>query len=392
MPSLSMNRRRFLSLAGGASCAVVWNEAEAAMQPFGGRTLVLVELNGGNDGLNMVVPYGDPAYYKLRPKLGIARDRVLALDEGLGLHPSMGALRKLWQEKKLGIALGVGYPDPNLSHFRSIEIWNTGSDTHELLDEGWVARAFAEAGAMGRMDADGMVLGDRSEVGPLFGPRMNVIGIDNPEAFVKRASQMHDAEGRPLNPALAHVIETQRQVKTAAKTMLERKLDQVDPGGAFPDNPFGRQLKIAAQLIVGDIQVPVVKVALTGFDTHRGQADPHGRLLEQLSDGLLAFTRAMEAKGHWDKVLVMTYAEFGRRAAENASGGTDHGTAAPHFILGGRVRGGFYGGQPALGDLIDGNLRHRLHFRSLAATAVRDWWGLKGGFIPEPSLPCLASV
>lgn len=387
----AMKRRHFLSLAAGASFAVVCGKPGlAAVRPFGGRTLVLVELNGGNDGLNTVVPYGDPVYYKLRPKLGIARDRVLALDEGLGLHPSMAGLRKLWDEKKLGIALGVGYPDPNLSHFRSIEIWNTGSDTHELLDEGWVARAFAEAGVMGQMDADGMVLGDRSEVGPLFGPRMNVIGIDNPEAFVKRANQMHDAEGRPLNPALAHIIETQRQVKTAAKTMLERKLDQVDPGGRFPETPFGRQLKSAAQLIVGDIQVPVVKVALTGFDTHRGQADPHGRLLDQLSEGLFAFARAMEAKGRWDQVLVMTYAEFGRRAAENASGGTDHGTAAPHFVLGGRVKGGFYGGQPRLDDLSDGNLRHRIHFRSLEATAVRDWWGLKGGFIQEPSVACLA--
>lgn len=386
-----MNRRTFLTSAAALPLAFSSGRALGATpSPLKQRVLVLVELNGGNDGLNTVIPYADPLYRKLRPNLGIGRDRVLPLDEHLGLHPSLEPLRPLWSGRRLGIALGVGYPEPNLSHFRSIEVWNTGSNSAELLDDGWIARAFAEARIAGAFTADGVVLGDRSEPGPLFGPGLNVLGIDSPAAFAKRASQMANPRGHPANPALSHILEVQTHMKAAARTMVERRLDTVEPGADFPVDAFGRQMRSAAQLIVAGIEVPVIKVALGGFDTHRGQAGEQARLLGQLAAGLAAFARAMEASGQWDRVLVMTYAEFGRRPAENASGGTDHGTAAPHFLLGGRVRGGFYGAQPPLDDLAFGNLKYRVHYRSLVATALREWWGLKAGFVAEKALGCLA--
>jgi uncharacterized protein (DUF1501 family) len=385
-----LDRRRFLTLAGSLPLAFApVSQALAAAPALGRRTLILVELNGGNDGLNTVVPYADPAYAKLRPRIGIARERVLQLDERLGLHPSLEPLMELWKERRLGVALGVGYPEPNLSHFRSIEIWNTGSDSAELRDDGWVGRALADAGLLGAFAADGVVLGDRSETGPLFGPRMNVLGMDSPENFVRRANQMNTPKGKPANPALAHVVDVQNRMKATARTMLEKKLDEVDAGGEFPRNGLGNQLRSAARIVAGGVDVPAIKVSLTGFDTHRGQIDSHARLLKELADGLLAFARAMEAKGLWDKILVMTYAEFGRRAGENANEGTDHGTAAPHFILGGRVKGGLYGQQPRLDDLEDGNLRHGMHYRSLVATATRQWWGLKTAIAEKP-LNCIA--
>jgi uncharacterized protein (DUF1501 family) len=386
-----MDRRQFLGLAGALPLAFAGSSrALAATPPLGKRTLLLVELNGGNDGLNTVIPYADPRYMELRPRIGIPRDQVVQLDEHLGLHPSLAPLMPLWRDKKLGVALGVGYPQPNLSHFRSIEIWNTASNSNQLLTDGWVPRAFSDAGLLGAFDADGVVLGDRNESGPLYGDHANVLGISNPEDFVKRAAQMTAADGRPANAALAHIVDVQNHMRSAAKSMLERKLDKVDPGGDFPKTGFAAQLRSAARIIVADMDVPAIKVSLTGFDTHRGQADAHARLLAELAGGLAAFSQAMKKKGLWDRVLVMTYAEFGRRAAENANSGTDHGTAAPHFILGGKVKGGFYGSQPPLGDLNDGNLQYRLHYRSMIATATQDWWRLKAGVVAEKPLGCIA--
>jgi uncharacterized protein (DUF1501 family) len=385
-----MDRRHFLLSAGALGSlslmAPPFAPAVAASPLLGNRILLLVELHGGNDGLNTVIPYSDPLYAELRPKLAIGRDKVLQLDERLGLHPAMSPLMGLWKDGQMAVALGVGYPTPNLSHFRAIEIWNTASQPTEILDEGWVARVFREAGVGTGFTADGVIFGSRSEPGPLYGPKMRVLEIDKPKNFVKRAKRMVQVAEVPTNPALAHIVAVQNDLKSVVGKFIAHDFDSTDPGATFPRNRFGRQMEAAAKLIVSGVEVPVLKVAHGGFDTHRRQAGPHRRLLEQLAGGLEAFAAAMKKNGVWDRVLVMTYAEFGRRAPENASLGTDHGTAAPHFILGGRVRGGLYGEQPPLNDLTRGNLHHRLHFRSLIATATREWWGLPAGFIKEKPL------
>ena len=200
---------------------------------------------------------------------------------------------------------------------------------------------------------------------------------------------MKDLARAAPNPALAHVVRVQNDVRRAAQRILEKGVDTIDPGASFAATPFGRQLETAARLLRAGVAVPVIKVSIGSFDTHANQARNHQVLLEQLASGLAAFAQSMETAGLWDWVLVMTYSEFGRRAGENGSAGTDHGTAAPHLMMGGRIRGGFYGDQPPLDGLGDGNLVHRVHFRSLYATVAREWWGFEAPTIAERGLGCI---
>ncbi len=381
-----MNRRHFLGLAGALPLALMPLRAPLGAARWD-RVLVLVELFGGNDGLNTVVPYADPQYHRLRPTLAIGRDRVLPLDERLGLHPSLASLMPMWQGGELAVALGVGYPDPNLSHFRSIDIWDTASDAGETVRQGWIARLLEESRSAGRFDAAGVVLG-RNSLGPLASREPIALSLDDPDRFAAEAGRLEETPRRTATTALAHVTGVHQRSLHGGRALVDSNLQTA--GAVFPPTSLGRRLETVARLLASGFAVPAIKVSLTGFDTHAGQAAVHGRLLRQLADALAAFAAAMKSHGLWERVLVMTYAEFGRRVAENGSLGTDHGTAAPHFLLGGRVRGGLYGEQPPLDDLRDGNLAHRLHFRSLYATAAREWWGLEARFMGEKGLGCIA--
>jgi uncharacterized protein (DUF1501 family) len=187
---------------------------------------------------------------------------------------------------------------------------------------------------------------------------------------------MASPEARPPNPALAHVVQVQREIQDTARELRELLARAPGAPAEFPNGPLAQQLRIAARLIQADAVVPVVKLALGGFDTHANQPGVQANLLRLLGEGLAALRKTLAQAGRWDRVLVMTYSEFGRRAAQNGSNGTDHGTAAPHFVMGGRVKGGFYGPPPSLSDLVDGHLRHAIDYRSLYATAARGWWGL----------------
>ncbi|MDP6804628.1 MAG: DUF1501 domain-containing protein [Rhodospirillales bacterium] len=406
-----MERRRFLSLLGALplAAASACRAKIAALAPehvvapacaadtasadtpaeWWRRTLVLVELEGGNDGLNTVIPFADAAYYRLRPKLAIKRERVIQADERLGFNAALEPLMPWWQGCRMAVVLGVGYPEPNLSHFRSVEIWETASETEEYLDSGWAARLFAERPLREALAADGIILG-RNQAGPLFGPGFRAVSLNKPEDAVRQAKKMKDLAHAATNPALAHVVRVQNDIRRAAERILETGVDTIDPGASFAATPFGRQLEIAARLLRAGVAVPVIKVSIGSFDNHANQARTHQVLLEQLASGLAAFAQSMETAGLWDRVLVMTYSEFGRRAGENGSAGTDHGTAAPHLMMGGRVRGGFYGEQPSLDGLADGNLVHGIHFRSLYATVAREWWGLEAPAIAERPLGCIA--
>ncbi len=384
-----MNRRNFLATAAMAPLVsfVPYRLAHAAAR--WDRVLLLIELSGGNDGLNMVVPYADPNYAKLRPTVGIKREAVLQMDERLGLAPEMSPLMPLWKNKELAVALGVGYPDPNLSHFRGIDIWNTATDSDESATVGWISQIF-KAGEAPPVEfaADGIVVG-RGSVGPLRAPDRRVLVLENGGAAAmneaKRMVAAPDMGGG--NAALAHVLATQQSFKMSSAAVLAKNVDKVDPGATFPAGDFGSQLQMAARLLVGGVQVPVIKATLGGFDTHAGQPVDQPALLAQLASGITAFSESMKKNGLWDRVMVMTYSEFGRRPKENGSSGTDHGTAAPHFIAGGKVKGGFYGAQPSLTDFFDGNnLTHTTHFRSMYATAASEWWGISVPFLKEKPL------
>jgi uncharacterized protein (DUF1501 family) len=382
-----MKRRDFLKIAAGA---LIWQlnpsllPSLRAAASSSQRILVLIELKGGNDGLNMLVPYTDQRYYRLRSGLAVQRDSVLPLSEQLGLNPRLKALMDAWQQKQLAIVAGVGYPQPNRSHFRSIEIWETGSSSSQYVQSGWLARALPKMPTSAKAIADGVAIG--GDAGPLAGGDLRLVIMRNLEHFFRKARRVQQIKASSQNPALKHLLAVQNDVYRSAEA-LDRMQNQVPLRVAFPQTMIGRHLQTAARLISGGAAIPVIKVSHGGFDTHAKQRNLHDRLLEQLAEAMSAFRRAMQQIGCWEQVLVMTYSEFGRRPAENGSRGTDHGTAAPHFAMGGKVKGGLYGRQPSLQELENDDLRFSVDYRSLYATVGRRWWGLNKEFLDGGPYP-----
>lgn len=378
-----MDRRDFLSAVGAATVAAIAPaSAFAQRNPAGyANLLIVVELKGGNDGLNTVVPYADADYYALRPRLAIPRDQVLQLDARAGLHPSLEPLMAMWQNRELAVVQSVGYPKANLSHFRSIEIWDTASRSDEYLGEGWLARAFAAAPAPRAFAADGVVVGG-AEMGPFAGGGTRAIALTNTEQFLSQA-RLAMPSGQSGNAALRHILRVEQDIVQAAAGLNGNHVYATE----FPPTPFGNAARTAAQVIASKAGVAAVKLSMNGFDTHGNQLATHARLLKNLAEGLTALRAALVEIGRWDSTLIMTYAEFGRRPRENLSNGTDHGTASAHFVLGGRVKGGLYGLPPALSRLDgNGNLPFAVDFRDVYASVLERWWGvdstraLKGRF------------
>ena len=367
----AMQRRDFLKLSALVPFAGVAGLARAAAdRPR--RLLVLVELKGGNDGLNTVVPFADPRYRELRPRIAIPREQVVQLTERVGLHPSLAPLKAVWDAKELAIVQGVGYPDPNLSHFRSIEIWDTASRSDEYLDEGWLARAFERSPSPAEYAADGVVVG-AGGMGPLTGRRVRALSLASPEQFVRTAGLAHAEPARTRNAALAHILYVENEVAASADRLRGTREFRT----AFPAGAFGSSVHAAAELAANPAGIAVVRLSLASFDTHANQLPVQANLLRQLGEGLVALRAALTEAGLWDRTVVATYAEFGRRPRENESGGTDHGTASAHLVLGGAVRGGLHGAEPALDRLdANGNLAHAVDFRAYYATFLERWWGM----------------
>ena len=272
-----MRRRDFLA----ASVAALVVPRPALAQARYRRLLILVELKGGNDGLNTVVPYADPAYYELRPRLALARDAVLQLDARAGLHPALEPLMPMWRADELAVVQGVGYADPNLSHFRSIEIWDTASASDQYLSSGWLARAFAADPAPPGFAADGVAVGG-NDMGPLAGAPRAIV-LNDPDQFLRQA-RLARPEQRSGNAALSHILRVEAEIVQAAR----RLSGDVPLRTEFPANAFGNALRTAAQLAANRGGVAAVKVSLDGFDTHQDQAARQQRLLAELAAGLAA--------------------------------------------------------------------------------------------------------
>ncbi|MCC8391381.1 DUF1501 domain-containing protein [Paraburkholderia sp. MMS20-SJTR3] len=401
-----MKRRSFLSMSAAAG-ASLWlpravgaqdasTKATAdALLPAGGgydNLLILIELKGGNDGLNTVIPFADPAYYALRKNIGVKREQVLQLDERTALHPALQPLLPLWQSRQLAIVQGVSYAQPNLSHFRSIEVWDTASRSDQYLRDGWLTRAFALRPVPAGFAADGVVIGS-AEMGPLAnGAR--AIALVNPAQFVNASRLATPVALHERNPALAHILAIENDIVKAADRLRPRP-GQPHLKTAFAGGAFDSSIRAAMQVLAATAAPParshsgqgvaVIRLTLNGFDTHQNQPAQHAALLKQLAQGLVALQSALVELGRWNDTLVMTYAEFGRRPRENQSNGTDHGTVAPHFVTGGRVRGGLYGAPPVLTRLDgNGNLPVGVDFRQLYATVLGPWWGLDASAILQP--------
>ena len=378
-----MDRRHFLRLGllgagvplAGRINGVSWAAPPSASVALEGAAnpyrnlLILVELKGANDGLNTVIPYADPLYTQLRPKIAIARDQVLTLSEREGLHPSLNSLMPLWQNKELAVVQGIGYPRPNLSHFRSIEIWDTASNSEEYLGAGWLARTFATVPTPRQFAADGVVVGS-SDMGPLSGQQVRTIALADTRQFLQQA-RLAKPDGDQRNAALKHILGVESEIVHAAAKLNTNYAFKTE----FPKNAFGNQIRTASQLVASNAGMATIRLTLGGFDTHAGQLGTQANLLKTLSEGLVALQASLIELNRWDSTTIMTYSEFGRRPKENQSGGTDHGTANTHFVMGGKVIGGLYGQAPQLGRLDgNGNLPFAVDFRSLYATVIDKWW------------------
>ena len=381
MSQISSSRRRFLTALGAGVTGLPlialpgFVRAATASVPEG-NMLVLIELVGGNDGLNTVVPVSDPKYHSLRPEIGLKRHEVLRLDDETGLHPAMRGFADLWQDGHAQIIEGVGYPEPNRSHFRSIEIWNSGLGTREKGRDGWVASAFADGPPAGS-DIEGIVLG--GDMGPLAGPGRFTAMRDTTEFMdtIGNLSAAPHAVRRQANLSpLEHVLATYDSAFITGDAISRRLEASRDKGWSFPDTELGNQLHTAARLLDAGVSVPVLKVVQSGYDTHDGQPDRHAKLLGDLCAAITAFASAAKDMGRWQQITLLTYSEFGRTARENASAGTDHGTAAPVLLVGGQVMAGRSGQRPSLDALVDGEMAFTTDYRSLYAGVLRDLWSI----------------
>jgi uncharacterized protein (DUF1501 family) len=344
------------------------------------RVLVVVQLGGGNDGLNTVVPHGDDAYYRARPKLGLKKNALLPLNDYLALNARLAPLRHLYDDGLLGIVQGVGYPNPDRSHFRSMEIWHTASDADEFLGHGWIGRYFDNTCSGSARPQAGLAIGQERPQA-FEGQRGFGVATENPVRFgwelgdTFKDAHYFEAVNKPtgedntldfLRHTALNALHGSRQVQEAARR-----------GKVGPVTPQRRglaQLDAVAGLIRGGLETRIYYVSTSGFDTHANQANTHDGLLASVAEGLAKFQRQLEADGTADRVVTMVFSEFGRRVKENGSGGTDHGTAAPMFLMGRGIAPGLHGRAPSLTALDRGDLKFTTDFRAIYAAILRDWF------------------
>jgi uncharacterized protein (DUF1501 family) len=346
--------------------------ARAAEAKPDGRVLVVIQLGGGNDGINTVVPYADEGYAKHRDKLRLPVAQLHKLDDRAALHPAMKGMAELFESQRLAVVQGVGYPNPNRSHDVSMAIWQTVRfDPADHKSYGWLGRALDEsserrAGPSSLLVGDGALpvalLGRKAAAGSFS--RLDELSVQNDAA---RAAAAAEGAAGGLDDFVRRSALDAYATADAVNAAVSRQKSN------YPASKLGEHLSIIARLIEADLPTRVYYAVQSGYDTHSVQLQTHNQLLRELSQAMKAFLDDLAESKLTERVLVMTFSEFGRRVAENASAGTDHGTAAPMFLAGGGVRPGLHGAAPSLVDLVDGDLKMSLDFRSVYATVLDHW-------------------
>ncbi len=388
----------FLARTWEALGAAAENSAVAPVTGKDGPILVVLQLAGGNDALNTVVPFDDDHYRRARRQLGIPAKDVLRIQEGLGFHPALTGLRDLYEAGRASVIQGVGYPNPNRSHFRSMEIWQTASDAHRFERRGWIGRYF-----------DAACGGCEPTVGVNVGRQMpQAFTADRPTGITLEAQNRGtggrrgggiagmgagaaapgdaEAPGGSIeglsgpSGAGAAVLDFLDRTALDARASTGKVRDSLAGGRnqvEYPATRLGQSLKLIGQLIAGGLPTRIYYASQGGYDTHTNQAGSHARLLQEFGDGMRAFIEDLNAQGNLGRVLVMSFSEFGRRVAENASGGTDHGAGGAMFLFGEKFPQRLQGRRPSLapGDLLNGDLRFHVDFRSVYAAVLSDWLG-----------------
>jgi uncharacterized protein (DUF1501 family) len=338
------------------------------------RILVVIQLDGGNDGLNTVIPFADEGYAKYRRELRIAPGEILKLDGAVGLHPQMKSAAKLFEDRRLAIVQGVGYPNPNRSHFESMAIWQHARlDSAEHDSIGWLGRA-ADAFTIDKASAASIYVGAESLPVALRSRRANVVTMEN-ESDLKLAPEVsvNGAAPAPSQDVAAFVQRTVDQSFDAARRFSESSAAQSGGSEGYPTTKLAQKLRLVSKLLKLDGGTRIFYVSQSGYDTHAVQAYRHSQLLSEFSGALKAFLDDLRGARLEERVVVMAFSEFGRRVEENGSAGTDHGVAGPLFLAGAPVAGGIIGSHPSLVDLDEGDLRVSTDFRQVYATLLKQW-------------------
>jgi uncharacterized protein (DUF1501 family) len=380
---MQVNRRKFIQTTGLASAAMFLpkflkaHETNTAINSE--KILVIIQLTGGNDGLNTVVPYEDDLYYNARPNIAIHKNEVLKLDTELGLNPNLKGFKNLFDNGKMCLINNVGYPDPNRSHFRSMDIWHTASNSNEYKTTGWLGRYLDEQ--CGNCDKPTQVLEiDDTLSLALKGNIVKGLALKDAkrlygttiDPFINQLSKQHIV-GNHQHDNAEYLYKTLAETVSSAEYIYKTsKIFQ--SAASYPNHQFGKSMKTISELIISGVNTKVYYVSLGSFDTHFNQQKRQGNLLQQLSETVETFVNDLKKNGRAEDVLLMTFSEFGRRVEENASNGTDHGTASQVFLIGNNLKkNGIYNNAPNLSDLDEGDLKFSVDFRNIYATILKKW-------------------
>ncbi len=352
------------------------------------RSLVVLQLSGGNDALNTVIPYENELYYDFRPGVGIPQNEVLPLKDGLGLNPNMGPIKELWDEGKVGVITGIGYPNPNRSHFRSMDVWHT-AEPAKIGDSGWLGRAIRELDPQGENVLTGVNFG-RGLPRALYAKGVSVASVGNLETYglmpditdeamrnlaLEAFSQIYGAAGN--KDAVSQFLSQTGLDAMKGADILRSAPAMYSSSVEYAATPIAQSLKNVAQVIFADLGTRIYYAQHGSFDTHAGEVPSHGKLWQDVSNALGDFMDDLKEHGRENDVLVLAFSEFGRRIRDNGSG-TDHGSGGVSFVIGGSVNGGLYGEFPSLReeDHLEGDLHFSNDFRSTYSTIAENWMGL----------------
>lgn len=386
-----MNRRNFLKKTAFASGALMIPaflkpfEAMASGELSGYKNLVIIQLSGGNDGLNTIVPYGNDIYYQKRNTIAIPKNDIVKLNDMQGLNPNLSALKELYDQGWMSIINSVGYPNPDRSHFRSMDIWQTGSESNQFLTTGWIGRYLDANCATCKNPYTAVEVDDTLSLA-MKGAKMKGIAVEDPnklfqttrEPFFKELVHDH-SDANLTEDNLGYLYKTMAETYSSAG-YIQQTSKTYTVKAEYPATPLGNQLKTVSKFINSGLETRVYYVSLSGFDTHVAQQPQQGRQLKIYADAVAAFIKDLKQTGKLDDTLVMTFSEFGRRVEQNASNGTDHGTANNILLFGGKLKkAGIYNDAPDLSQLDNGDLKYTVDFRDVYATLLDKWLDVNNG-------------
>ena len=376
------SRREFLRMSGLATAGtmLVPQFLKAFEKPFGqegNRILIVLQLSGGNDGLNTIVPYRNDIYYQSRPKIAVRPEKVLKVSDELGFNSALEKLRSIFDQGYLSILNNVGYPNPDRSHFRSMDIWQSASGAKDYLNTGWIGR-YLDANCDG-MAHNAIEIDDTLSLA-LKGNAIKSMAMKDPEKLYRATHNplfKEVAENQPSDsdPLVSYLYKTAAETVSSAAYLYDQ-IKVYKPMAEYPKTEFGSRLKTIGTLINSGVDAKVYYASLSGFDTHTNQTAQQEKLLTIYAEGVTSLLRDLEKQGNLERTLILTFSEFGRRVSENASQGTDHGTANNLFIMGKNLKQpGFFNGTPNLRNLDEGDLLYQIDFRSVYATVLKQWMG-----------------